>query len=84
MSTVWMTRALRWSAVSALLALLLMVWGVIDPHPISLVIAMSLGQALGTTSFAIFCCVVLLDLRRARVLSNGVRRSGSGPPADPP
>ena len=63
-------RALRWAAVSGLVSLGLMVWGVIDPHPISLVIAMSVGQVLGTLALGVFVLVVLADLRRARVLSD--------------
>lgn len=84
MKTRLVMRALRLAAVSALLALLLMVWGIIDPHPISLVIAMSAGQALGTASFAVFCLVVFLDLRKARVFSDVARRFSSGPPSIPP
>jgi hypothetical protein len=63
-------RALRCAAVFGLLSLGLMVWGAIDPHPISLVIAMSVGQVLGTLAFGIFVLVVLADLRKARVLSD--------------
>jgi len=83
-STRWVMRALRLAAVSALLALVLMVWGVLDPHPISLVIAMSIGQALGTASFAVFGFVVFLDLRQSRIFSTMARRFSSGPPAKPP
>jgi hypothetical protein len=62
-------RTLRFAALLGLLSLALMVWGVIDPQPISLVIAMSVGQVLGTGAFALYGLVVLTDLRRARVLS---------------
>jgi len=77
-------RALRWAAIAGLLALMLMVWGVIDPHPISLVVAMSLGQALGTLSFIVFWMVVINDLRRSRVFSDLVTRLSSLPPPPPP
>jgi hypothetical protein len=77
MSSRMAMRALRLAAVSALLALSLMVWGVLDPHPISLVVAMSVGQALGTLSFALYGLVVLIDLRQARVLSANSRRVSS-------
>jgi hypothetical protein len=73
-------RLLRVAAVVALTALGLMVWGVFDPHPISLVIAMSVGQALGTASFAVFCFVVYLDLRRARVFTRLSERLSTMPP----
>jgi hypothetical protein len=75
------TRALRLAAVSALLALCLMVWGVLDPRPISLVVAMTVGQVLGTLSFSVFCVVVFLDLRKAGVFA-GAARGGSGRPPD--
>jgi hypothetical protein len=81
MHTRFAYRLLRWAAMSALVALLLMVWGIFDPHPISLVIAMSVGQALGTASFAVFCFVVFFDLRRARVFSTLAQRFTSRPPA---
>jgi hypothetical protein len=74
-------RALRWAALSGLLSLALMVWGVIDPHPISLVIAMSVGQALGSLAFAVFCLVAINDLRRAGVFSRAASRLSSRPPA---
>jgi hypothetical protein len=73
-------RLLRWSAVSAIVALVLMVWGIFDPHPISLVIAMSIGQALGTASFAVFCFVVFIDLRRSRIFSRVAARFSTAPP----
>jgi peptidoglycan/LPS O-acetylase OafA/YrhL len=65
-----MMRLLRLAAVCALLALGLMVWGVLDPSPMALVIAMSVGQALGTLSFALYALVVVVDLRHARVFGN--------------
>lgn len=74
-------RALRWAAVSGLLSLALMVSGVIDPHPIALVIAMSVGQALGSLAFAVFCLVAITDLRRAGVFSRIAVRLSSWPPA---
>jgi hypothetical protein len=76
-------RALRWSAVLGLCSLGLMVWGVIAPSPISLVIAMSIGQVFGTLSFAVFLIVVANDLRRARVFSDDERRSSAPAPAPP-
>ena len=74
-------QALRISAVAALLALALMIWGVLDPHPISLVIAMSVGQMLGTASFVVFLAVVFFDLRSANVFGNVVRRFSDKPRA---
>lgn len=84
MTTHFGYRALRVAAVFALVALALMVWGVVDPNPIALFIAMSAGQALGTLSFVVFGLVVLNDLRRARVFSEEPTRLSSGPPEQPP
>jgi hypothetical protein len=83
MKSARITWALRLAAVSALLALVLMVWGVLDPHPISLVIAMSVGQALGTASFVVFLGVVFADLWTANVFSNVVRRFSDKPARAP-
>lgn len=77
-------RALRWAAIAGLLSLALMVWGVIDQHPISLVVAMTVGQALGTASFAVYWMVVLNDLRRSHVFSNLATRLSSLPPPPAP
>ena len=75
-------RSLRFAALCGLLSLALMVWGVIDPHPISLVIAMSVGQALGSVAFAVFCIIAIEDLRRAGVFSRIAARA-SGRPSKP-
>jgi len=57
---------LRLSAVLTLIALALMVWSVLVPTPLPVMLAMTVGQALGTTAFAIFGLVVLNDLTRTR------------------
>lgn len=75
--------ALRLAALSALAALSLMVWGVLDARPIALVVAMSVGQALGTASFAVFLAVVLIDLWKADVFSGVARRFSDKPKRDP-
>lgn len=77
-------RALRWASLFGIASLALMVWGVLDPHPIALVIAMSVGQALGTIAFLVFCLVVLTDLRNSRVFSRISARISGAPPPDRP
>lgn len=74
--------ALRWAAIAALMALGLMVWGVLDSQPIALVIAMSVGQALGTASFVVFLGVVFVDLWSANVFSGLTRRFSDKPARD--
>lgn len=61
-------RLLRIAAVMALVALLLMVWSVFDPTVWPLMIALTLGQGIGTFSFVIFLFVVGRDLAVARKL----------------
>jgi hypothetical protein len=56
--------ALTASCSCALLALALMVWSVLDPRPLPVVVAMSVGQAIGTLSLLLYLVVVGFDLRR--------------------
>jgi hypothetical protein len=51
------------ACVLALSALALFVWSLLDPRPIPVIAAMSVGQAIGTLSFGAFLFVVLADLR---------------------
>lgn len=71
----------RISAVLTLAALALMVWSLFDPTVGPVMIAMSLGQLLGTLSFVAFLIVVVVDVRR-----NWRRRTGRTvpPPAPEP
>ncbi|MEO6952766.1 MAG: hypothetical protein ABI321_13235 [Polyangia bacterium] len=55
---------LRIACFLALAALALMVWSLLDPRPIPVVVAMSVGQVLGTLSLGAFLVVVIADLRR--------------------
>ena len=61
-------RLLRWSSLLTLLGLALVVWSVIDPRPIPVIAAMTVGQGVGTLALAIFLAVVVRDLRRSKVL----------------
>jgi hypothetical protein len=58
-------RPLFAACVLALASLGLMAWSVLDPRPVPVIAAMSVGQVLGTLSFAVFLLVVVVDLRRA-------------------
>ena len=59
------SRLLRIAAVMALAGLGFMVWSLLDPRPIPIMAAMSVGQGLGMVSFALFLVVVLFDAWRA-------------------
>jgi len=54
------------SCVCALAALSLMMWQVFNPTVWPVIVAMSLGQVLGTASFAAFGYVVFADFRAQR------------------
>jgi len=56
-------RWLDFACVTALLALALMMWQLFDPTVWPIMVAMSLGQVLGTASFAAFGFVVYADYR---------------------
>jgi hypothetical protein len=68
-------RVLRLACVLALAALGLMAWSLFDPRVFPVIVAMSLGQILGTASFAAFGWVVLSDLRARR---SAARQTGAG------
>lgn len=58
-------RLLVFACLLALVADGLMVWSLFDQGWIPVMMAMSVGQAVGTLSFGLFLLVVLIDLRRA-------------------
>ena len=57
------TTLLRIACVLGLIALPLMVWSVVDPHVWPIMVALSVGQAIGTLSFVLYLVVVARDLR---------------------
>lgn len=56
---------LVYACVLGLIALALMVWSLFDQGWIPVMMAMSVGQAIGTVSLALFILVVVIDLQRA-------------------
>lgn len=58
---------LKISAVLTLLGLALMVWSMLQPTPMPVILAMSVGQGLGILAFLLFGVSVLLDqIRKQR------------------
>jgi hypothetical protein len=57
---------LRISGVLTLIALALMVWSMLEPTPLPVMLAMTVGQAVGTSAFALYLFVVIRDVRRDR------------------
>ena len=55
----------RLAAFVALLALACMVWSLVDPRPVPIMVAMSVGQGLGTLSLLLYAIVVVVEARRA-------------------
>ena len=55
-------RVVRVAAVLALVALPLMVWSIVDPTVWPVLVALSVGQGIGTLSFALFLLAVARDL----------------------
>jgi hypothetical protein len=58
--------ALRISAVLTLVGLALMAWSMLQPTPLPVMLAMSVGQGIGCTAFGLYLYVVIRDIRRAR------------------
>jgi hypothetical protein len=52
------------SGFATLAALGLMVLSILSPKPIYLVVAMSVGQAIGTISLALYLLAIVLDLQQ--------------------
>jgi hypothetical protein len=55
-------KLLRVACVLALIALPLMVWSVFDPTVWPVLVALSIGQGIGTLSFVLFLAAVARDL----------------------
>lgn len=70
-------RLLQIAAVVTLLALALMVWSMLQPTPLPVMLAMTVGQGLGTLALGTFLYVVIRDLRRSYI-----RRRDSAEPKD--
>jgi peptidoglycan/LPS O-acetylase OafA/YrhL len=58
--------ALRVSALLTLIGLVLMVWSMVQPTPLPVMLAMTVGQAVGTTAFGLYLYIVIRELRRER------------------
>ena len=54
---------LRISAVLTLVALALMVWSMLVPTPLPVMLAMTVGQVVGTSAFGLYLFVVVRALR---------------------
>jgi len=57
--------ALRISAVLTLVGLAMMAWSMLEPTPLPVMLAMSVGQGIGCLAFGLYLFVVVRDLRDA-------------------
>jgi hypothetical protein len=62
----------------ALAALALICWSLVDPSPLPVIGAMTVGQVIGTFSLLWFVYAIVADLRRSYVIRKG------GPDSLPP
>ncbi|MFT3694458.1 MAG: hypothetical protein QM831_15025 [Kofleriaceae bacterium] len=60
------TFVLRLSAVLTLIGLAFMAWSILVPTPLPVMLAMSVGQVIGTAAFALYLIVVIRRLRSER------------------
>jgi hypothetical protein len=51
------------ASIGTLVSIGLMVLGIVVPHPLLLVLSMSLGQLIGTASLALYVLAIALDLQ---------------------
>ena len=59
------SRLMGYACVLGLIGLALMSWSLFDQGWIPVMMAMSVGQGIGTLSFALFLVIVIIDLRQA-------------------
>ena len=57
--------ALRISALLTLVGLALMAWSMLEPTPLPVMLAMSVGQGIGCLAFGLYLFVVIRDVRNA-------------------
>lgn len=62
------------ACVFGLVALGLIVWSVVDPRPVPVILAMSVGQGIGTLSFLAYIWLVIDDARRDALRHYGPHR----------
>jgi len=57
---------LRVSAVLTIIALALMLWSMLEPTPLPVMLAMTVGQMVGTIAFGLYLYIVVREIRRER------------------
>lgn len=74
------SKLLRLASVLTLAALALMVWSVLVPAPLPVMLAMSVGQVVGTAALGAYLWVVIRDVRG----KGRTARASAAPPQGAP
>jgi hypothetical protein len=75
-------QVVRLAAIVGLFALACMVWSLLDPRPVPIMVAMSVGQGLGAMSLLLYVVVVVVEARRAARTSELPAASAAEPGED--
>lgn len=81
----WLTirKLLILSALLTLLGLALMVWSLLEPTPLPVILAMSVGQVFGIVAFALFGGVVAVDQLRKQRAKGAAAAAATAAAVDP-
>ncbi|TFH31325.1 MAG: hypothetical protein E4H00_03695 [Myxococcales bacterium] len=71
-----------YACVLGLIGLALMTWSLFDQGWLPVMAAMSVGQGIGTLSFALFLVIVIIDLRHAEFRPSMPPRERKTPETD--
>jgi hypothetical protein len=66
-------KLLRLSCWMTLVGLALFVWSVLDPRPVPVMVAMSIGQGIGSAAFVLYLLVIGADFVRNDKKTGGKR-----------
>ena len=72
----------KWACIWSLGALGLITWALIQPKPLPVIVAMSVGQLIGTLSLLLFLGSVALDVRARYRLTKRTEPRKSNPGAE--
>jgi uncharacterized protein (DUF2062 family) len=76
--------ALRISAVLTMIGLALMCWSILQPTPLPVMLAMTVGQGIGVLAFGIYGYIVVRELRRELAQRRSDARAASAASAEEP
>jgi polyferredoxin len=74
-------RRVFWACIWSLVALALIVWALVHPKPLPVIVAMSVGQIIGTISLLLFLGSIALDLRSRYKITQRGQKTPTPPPS---